>query len=212
MGQHPTTDKRDFDKKLDPVKKAWFKQPGETAKAFEAFMVFLMLGKDRTLGDTAKSLGKSYTAIARWSRQWHWAIRAGAYEEHYMLLRLESAEADRDAMYVKQRSMANSALDLVGAKMAAMLDAVVEGKLDSDVLKSDAMVRLFDTASKIERMAVLGRISTQEKSAEEQERLEERYAEELASFTRELFNKIALTPEQEKKAKKAMAKLLAVPE
>jgi hypothetical protein len=172
-------------------------------------MIFLMLGPSRTLGETAKTLKKHYSQIARWSRQWHWALRAGAYEEHYMLLRLESTEAERDAMYVKQRSIAANALTLVEAKLASVLAEIdEEGKLTTDSIKMDALVRLLDTATKIERMAVLGRIDAQERSAEEQERLEERYAEELANFTRDLINGLSLNPKQEEQAKEVLSKLL----
>lgn len=203
--------KRDFDKKLDPGRRAWYKQPRETARAYEAFTTFLMLGPTRNLGDTAAALKKSYPMMARWSKQWHWFMRAGAYEEHYMLLRLESAEAERDTMYIKQREIASSALRIVEAKLngiARMIKMDEEAVLIEDKIRMEALVRLMDTAGKMERMAVEGRIVAHERSAEEQEKLEERYAEELATFTKDFMNKLSLSPEQEDEAKKALADLL----
>lgn len=129
-----------------------------------------------------------------------------------MLLRLESVEAERDAMFVKHRAIASMALALVEGKMNWLMQKL-EGDeikvLNSDEIKMEALVRLLDTASKIERMSVLGRLDAQERSAEEQERLEERYAEELAKFTQDFINGVGLSPDQEAKAKEVLAELLA---
>ena len=50
-------------------------QPKETAKAFEAFSLYLELGPARSLAAVARKLGKSEGLIERWSRRHHWGER-----------------------------------------------------------------------------------------------------------------------------------------
>ena len=68
----------------------WEQQPGETAKAYEAFRVYARLPYEhrktdgspgsRTLKDAADQLGKSVGLLKGWSSRWRWVERAEAFD------------------------------------------------------------------------------------------------------------------------------------
>jgi len=61
------------DLELDP----WARQPGEPARAYEAFRAFRDLGPARALADVAEF---STGTVRRWSRMHHWITRAAAWD------------------------------------------------------------------------------------------------------------------------------------
>lgn len=63
-------------RELDP----WERQPGESAKAYEAFCVYRDQGAGRSLNKTAKQLGKSATLISVWSYKNRWVERCEAWD------------------------------------------------------------------------------------------------------------------------------------
>ena len=58
----------------------WERQPGETEKAYEAFLIYKNLGPGRTVTEVAKELTKSRQLLARWSSQYRWKDRASEYD------------------------------------------------------------------------------------------------------------------------------------
>ena len=58
----------------------WDCQPGETAKAYQAFVTYRDLGPDRTVQRTANELAKNYTTVNAWSHKWMWRERAAAWD------------------------------------------------------------------------------------------------------------------------------------
>ena len=58
----------------------WERQPGETEKAYEAFLIYKNLGPGRTFKSVADKLQKSYTLIRRWKEQGEWESRAADYD------------------------------------------------------------------------------------------------------------------------------------
>lgn len=62
--------------KIEP----WERQPGETEKAYEAFLIFKNLGPGRTLQKVAEKLRKSGSLIRRWKAQCDWENRVEAYD------------------------------------------------------------------------------------------------------------------------------------
>jgi len=61
-------------------------QPRETAKAFEAFKLYLELGPARSLAAVSRKLGKSEGLIERWSRHHHWGERVDEHGKHISAL------------------------------------------------------------------------------------------------------------------------------
>ena len=60
--------------------KPWEKQPKESSKAYEAFVVYKDLGNGRTFTAVAKELHKSFSLIRRWREKWNWQERAEAWD------------------------------------------------------------------------------------------------------------------------------------
>ena len=58
----------------------WERQPGETEKAYEAFLIYKNLGPGRTVTEVAKKLSKSRQLMARWCSHYGWTDRAAAYD------------------------------------------------------------------------------------------------------------------------------------
>lgn len=181
----------------------WFRQEAESIPAYEAFMLYLTMGRERNMAQVSRDLGKAENLIYRWSSRWRWQDRVAAYEEHFLTLNLDSYEAERERMWRRHRSLANEAMVLVEATFAGLREKIdTEGRLDA--IKPDALVRLMAEAAKLDRMAVLGQIEAHAKSAEERERLIERYGEELANTMKELMGDVQLTPEQQQKFQDAL--------
>jgi hypothetical protein len=183
---------------LDGSKPLWYRQPRESIQAYEAFMVYLTMPREeRSFQKTGDALGKGYSCMAKWAQQWSWTLRAASYEEHYLLLRLESFEADRDEMWVRHKALAHTALTLIDAKFSQMVTALgPEGKGDPGI-KPDALVRLLDVATKVERMSMLGRIAASEEISEREEKMAERFSDELVQLIREIKNESGLSKDQQ---------------
>lgn len=89
--------------KWDKNEKAWERQKGESAQAYEAFDHYLKQGDSRSLRKVAQELGKSATLISRWSSQWHWQERLRQYTNE--VRRTEFAEEQRQLKRMRERQM-----------------------------------------------------------------------------------------------------------
>lgn len=61
--------------------KPWDRQPGESAKAFEAFTLYRDLGPSRSAREVATGLRKSVTLISRWCTAYGWVERGAQWDE-----------------------------------------------------------------------------------------------------------------------------------
>lgn len=200
-------------KELDPNKPLWHRQKREGLSAYEGFMIFLSAGKGRTQQKVAEILGCSYQNVRRWAMTWSWSYRVGAYEEHYMLLRLEDIEAKKDGMWLEQEALALTAMSLVSNQFDSMLAEIkMAREADPDakieIMKPDALVRMFDTATKVQRMAVLGRVQNLAETQEREEKLMEQHSAELAELIGAFMNDLELTADQQEKAKEVLTRQL----
>lgn len=184
---------------LDGNKNLWYKQPNESVQAYEAFMTYLTIpAEDRTYQKAADILGKSHGLMTKWAQVWSWRLRVGAYEEHFLLLRLESVEADRDAMWREQKKLADMGMNILSAHFEDLIASINElGR--SQRVKPEALVRMLDVVTKIQRMAVLGRLEGAEEIQERNEKLAESYGDELAELMREVINATEMSEEQQEK-------------
>jgi hypothetical protein len=67
-------------------------QPGESAKAFAAFSLYLNMGPERSLEGVRVKCGKSSRLIQRWSSRWCWAERVEAHAGHLATVEREAVE------------------------------------------------------------------------------------------------------------------------
>ncbi len=85
---------------------SWERQPGESAKAFEAFDLYCKMGEERSVRKVAQKLTKSDTIIKRWSSQWNWVSRARDYDNELKRLELQEQKKAYKTMQKRQIGMA----------------------------------------------------------------------------------------------------------
>lgn len=127
----------------------WTMQPGESARAYEAFRIYRDAGRQRSLRKTALEFyGRenpgAVRQVADWSTRWSWVDRVRAWEEEQdRIYREEAAEAVRE---MGERH----------AKLAvAMLSKVVQRlqNLPADELGPRDVTAFVAEASRLERLA-----------------------------------------------------------
>ena len=72
--------------------KSWERQKGETEKAYEAFYIYLQMGKERAVRKVEQELHKSHQLIARWSSDHNWVKRARDYDNYLIQLEMEAQQ------------------------------------------------------------------------------------------------------------------------
>jgi hypothetical protein len=81
---------RSFAIMAEPRQYAWRQLPGESIKAYRAFLVYRNTEiKERSLQRVGSELGKSRGLIERWSSRWDWLERARLWDEYEELRILE---------------------------------------------------------------------------------------------------------------------------
>lgn len=121
---------------------AWEQQKGESAQAFEAFSLYLNMGKERSLRKVEQELNKSHALIGRWSSKYHWSDRVREYTNY---LRKQEVEEARKAVKDMQKRQVQTAL-LMQKKAIKALE-----KLDIDSLSPKYILQFIAEGSKIER-------------------------------------------------------------
>ena len=104
-------------KRQEPDIAPWEQQPGESAKAFEAFAIYRDMGVERSVRKVTQRLNKSLTLIGKWSSRYNWPERARAYDRD--LDRQAHAQAVRDV-----RSMTNRHIRITMQLQAKALEAL----------------------------------------------------------------------------------------
>lgn len=84
----------------------WERQPGETARAFEAFTVYRDMGADRSLRKAAQKLGKNSTTISEWSVKYEWVSRCAAWDAEQDRIARNEMMADMAKTRKRQREQA----------------------------------------------------------------------------------------------------------
>ncbi len=121
----------------------WEQQPGESAKAFEAFSLYRDMGIERSVRKVAQRLNKSLTLIGRWSSAHNWPERVRAYDRD--LDRQAHAQAVREV-----RSMTNRHIRIAMQLQAKALEALEQ--LDVATLSPKMQLAFLAKATEIERM------------------------------------------------------------
>lgn len=99
--------------------KPWERQEGESEKAFEAFVVYRDMGRERTFVAVAEKLRKSDTLIRRWKERWEWAERVRAYDNE--LEKEAKAKAAKDRIKMTDRHI-SIAMQLQKKAMEALMN------------------------------------------------------------------------------------------
>ena len=130
-------------KRQEPDIAPWEQQPGESAKAFEAFAIYRDMGVERSVRKVTQRLNKSLTLIGKWSSRYNWPERARAYDRD--LDRQAHAQAVRDV-----RSMTNRHIRIAMQVQAKALEALEQ--LNVATLSPKMQLAFLAKATEIERM------------------------------------------------------------
>lgn len=130
-------------KRQEPEIAPWEQQPGESAKAFEAFAIYRDMGVERSVRKVTQRLNKSLTLIGKWSSAYNWPERARAYDRD--LDRQAHAQAVREV-----RSMTNRHIRIAMQLQAKALQALEQ--LDVTTLSPKMQLAFLAKATEIERM------------------------------------------------------------
>lgn len=151
---------------LHPQDKIWTRREEETARAYEAFVMYRDMGPKRSHGKLQQALGKpsGYTRwIEEWSSQHDWVVRAEAYDAHLEL----QARSERQEEHLKelrayrerQRQLAKetteAAIDLL-EKCNARLEELDAGEIEPGKLPQffRAAAHIAEVASNSEAQAL----------------------------------------------------------
>jgi hypothetical protein len=103
--------------------KPWDRQPGETSKAYGAFVTYRDMGPERSLERVAHTLGKSTTIMSRWSAAHNWVSRTAAWDSMPGKI-MQSAYEDMAARIAEQHERVATKLM---AKLEKNIDLLPEG-------------------------------------------------------------------------------------
>jgi len=120
----------------------WERQKGESAKAFEAFTIYLEMGDERGIRAVAQRLDKSRTLIGRWSATYRWVERAAAYDADVQ--RRVHAAAVKKKKKMAERHI-SIALKLQEKALAAL------DKMEPEEIDPKNLIAMLREATKLER-------------------------------------------------------------
>jgi hypothetical protein len=149
----------------------WERQRHESAKAYQAFLIFRDCGEQRTLRLASERAGKSRPMLARWSARFHWADRAFAWDvsqrqEAEAVVRTARREAlerqARDAEQLQRLGMARL------ARLVSRDPTTGEPQLDTSVTPKDA-VAVYRLGLEIARQLPAGPEAAPEETADQEE-------------------------------------------
>ena len=128
----------------------WERQPGETAKAFEAFSVYRDMGTDQSITKVALSLNKSRAIIGRWSSHWEWASRVRAWDND--LVEAARKQARKDIEEMQQRHIA------IGRLLQDKAVEAIESGVDISARDATALAKLGVDVERLARGEATERI------------------------------------------------------
>ncbi len=122
---------------LGPTRKPflWDRRPRESEQAYRAFLRYRDLGEGRSLSRLAGELqgtgrARPWGRLTHWSRQWDWAARVEAWDDHQRRKQWEARRQERE----KQNRLLLREQQLLGAVTRRLLEhalsLVSSGELD----------------------------------------------------------------------------------
>ncbi len=136
----------------------WERQEGEGAKPYEAFLIYLEMGADRSLRAVGQKLGKSRALMERWSSAYSWTERCHAWDNYLQREAKKAAVAEVRAMNKRHIQMA---VKLQDAAMQALTDK------GSEIITEKNLASIVKLATDLERGSREAEVEATTKEAEE---------------------------------------------
>ena len=137
----------------------WDRQKGEGARAFEAFLVYLQMGPERSVRAVAQKLSKSYTLAGRWSSTYHWVERCRAWDNYLQQEAKKAAVAEVRRMNQRHAKMAS-------AIQATAMQALQE--MGTSMVKPKNFASVVKLATDLERQSLTAEVAENTPSAQDQ--------------------------------------------
>lgn len=129
---------------LDPDRAPWDRQPGESQRRYDAFRVYLELGRGRTLAKAAHQLGKNADYVRHLAATGQWQTRIRAWNEHL--------DAVYQARFIERaQQAAEEDASLLRTAMEHVSDAVAAHRESGEPLSPDQAIRWMDIVLKYRR-------------------------------------------------------------
>ena len=128
----------------------WDRQKGEGARAFEAFLVYLQMGPERSVRAVAQKLSKSYTLAGRRSSTYHWVERCRAWDNY---LQQEAKKAAAAEVRNMNRRHAKMAAAIQGTAMQALQER------GADMVNPNNFAAIVKLAAELERQSLTAEMS-----------------------------------------------------
>ena len=137
----------------------WDRQKGESARAFEAFLVYLQMGPERSVRAVAQKLSKSYKLAGRWSSTSHGVERCRAWDNY---LQQEAKKAAAAAVRNMNRRHAQMAAAIQGTAMQALQER------GADMVNPNNFAAIVKLAAELERQSLTAELSEHDPSGPDQ--------------------------------------------
>ena len=143
------------------------RSPGETPRAFAAFMAYFQLGCARSLPAVAGHLGEKPDTIKSWSSKYHWADRIQSYNSGLLeqQVQAETAVRRQQAAEWSRRSGEFREQEWIAAqKLLAAVQCFLESFGDREVEKMTLaqVSRALQISSRIARQALTAATASEE--------------------------------------------------
>ena len=125
----------------------WVRQPGERSNAYDAFRIFLRMGKDRTLPRVAEETGMSHSMVSTWSLNNEWTARSAAYDSYTVNAHLDGAV--HELARIRDKNLA--LMDKLRGLLDSRLDVFIEKKQDPTAMWS----RAVEVMARVEQNSIL---------------------------------------------------------
>jgi hypothetical protein len=137
---------------------AFEQQPRESAKAFEAFSIYLNMGPERSLAAVGKRLGKSAGLMERWSAKFDWPSRVQAQAGYLAVVEREATEAvarGKSAEWVKRQQEVREREWEMHEKCIAAAKRGLAAFMEREKVYANLadISRMLEVASKLGRLA-----------------------------------------------------------
>lgn len=135
--------------------------PGETPRAFSAFMAFFGLGHARSLQCVAAQLGEKPFTVKKWSSRFRWSERVQSFNSGFLQQHAEgqaAMRAQQAADWARRTSEYREQEWEVAQKLLRAVQCFLEGFGDRDVEKMTLtqVSRALQISSHIARLALRG--------------------------------------------------------
>lgn len=137
----------------------WDRQKGESARAFEAFLVYLQMGPERSIRAVAQRCNKSYTLIGRWSGDNGWVERCRAWDNYLQHEAKKAAAAEVRSM---NRRHAKMAAAIQGTALQALRE------LGTKMVNPKNFASIVKLSTDLERQSLTAEVAENTPSAQDQ--------------------------------------------